>query len=176
MGFRRSLVRIQSPRLTFPSESPCRPGPIGFMALGGLEPPGPASVTVAGSFISRRLVSPSYRVTGVGCDPNVTTLLSLFGTRFCGADYPYGDYGLELLEDRLAPATFGTPWPDPQHLTLSFAPDGTKGGTSTSTLFQMLNAKAATATWQVEVLRAFQTWAMNGNINIAVAADGGQAL
>jgi hypothetical protein len=83
---------------------------------------------------------------------------------------------LEQLEDRLAPAIYGTPWPDPQHLTLSFAPDGTLGGVSASNLFQNLNAVAPTATWEREILRAFQTWAVNANINIALASDGGQAL
>jgi hypothetical protein len=83
---------------------------------------------------------------------------------------------VEQLEDRFAPATFGTPWPDPQHLTLSFVPDGTPGAISASNLFQTLNAKASTATWELEILRAFQTWAVNANINITVVPDGGQAL
>jgi hypothetical protein len=83
---------------------------------------------------------------------------------------------LERLEDRLTPATFGVPWPDAQHLTLSFVPDGTTGGLSASTLFQDLNALAPTATWQREILRAFQTWAINGNANIAVVTDGGQPM
>src|SRR5260370_42400200 len=83
---------------------------------------------------------------------------------------------LEQLEDRLAPAIYGTPWPDPEQLTLSFAPDSTLGGISASNLFQTLNAVAPTSTWEREILRAFQTWAVNGNINIAVAPDGGQPL
>src|SRR4051794_33869189 len=68
---------------------------------------------------------------------------------------------LERLEDRLTPATYGSPWPDATHLTLSFAPDGTAAGGGTSVLFHTLNARAATAVWQREVLRAFQTWAVN---------------
>jgi len=83
---------------------------------------------------------------------------------------------LEQLEDRLAPAIYGTPWPDPEQLTLSFAPDSTLGGISASNLFQTLNAVAPTSTWEREILRAFQTWAVNGNINIAVVPDGGQPL
>src|SRR5947199_46860 len=43
---------------------------------------------------------------------------------------------LESLEDRSLPATFGVPWPDPGHLTLSFVPDGTQySGGGTGTLF-----------------------------------------
>jgi hypothetical protein len=83
---------------------------------------------------------------------------------------------LEHLEDRLAPATFGIPWPDAQHLTLSFVRDGTTGGLSPSNLFQDLNSLSPTATWQREILRAFQTWAINGSANIALVADGGQAM
>ena len=33
--------------------------------------------------------------------------------------------GVERLEERAVPATFGVPWADPSRLTLSFAPDGT---------------------------------------------------
>src|SRR5713226_9179192 len=83
---------------------------------------------------------------------------------------------VEQFEDRLAPATFGVPWPNPEHLTLSFAPDGTSGAISPSNLFQTLNGVAGTSTWELEVLRAFQTWAVNANINISVVADGGQQL
>src|SRR6202047_72078 len=83
---------------------------------------------------------------------------------------------LERLEDRLTPATWGIPWPDAQHLTLSFLPDKTTGGLSASNLFQDLNAMAPTATWQREILRAFQTWAINGNANIALVTDGGQPM
>ena len=88
---------------------------------------------------------------------------------------------VEQLEDRLAPAIFGTPWPDPGHLSLSFAPDGTLGGISASNLFQTLNAVAPTSTWELQILRAFQTWAQYGNINANPANQynglfGGNAL
>lgn len=81
---------------------------------------------------------------------------------------------VELLEDRLAPATFGTAWPDPLHLTLSFAPNGTTadGLPEKSNLFATLNPQQA-AQWQGEILRAFQTWAAATNINIALAEDSG---
>src|ERR1700751_5339129 len=89
---------------------------------------------------------------------------------------PFARLVVEQLEDRLAPAIYGTPWPDPEHLTLSFAPDTTLGGTSASNLSQTLNAVAPTSTWEREILRAFQTWAVNANINLAVVSDGGQPL
>jgi hypothetical protein len=81
---------------------------------------------------------------------------------------------LERLEDRLTPVAFGNPWPDPGHLTVSFAPDGTQVADQTSALFRTFDALAPTSAWQMEVLRAFQTWAVNANINVSVTADGGQ--
>src|SRR5215813_10600580 len=81
---------------------------------------------------------------------------------------------VEPLEDRCTPATFGNPWPDASHLTLSFAPDGTAIGTNTSNLIATLNAVAPTKTWELAILQAFQTWAVNANLNIGVVADGGQ--
>jgi Matrixin len=83
---------------------------------------------------------------------------------------------LEQLEDRITPTNSGMPWLDPQHMTLSFAPDGTDTGNGSSMLFQALNAQVPTATWQQEILRAFQTWAVNANINIGLMADSGDPL
>src|SRR4051794_17522406 len=82
----------------------------------------------------------------------------------------------ESLEDRAVPATFGVPWSDPSHLTLSFAPDGTTIAGHTSTLFQTMGARQPTADWERATLQAFQTWAVNANINIGLVADGGQAF
>jgi hypothetical protein len=83
---------------------------------------------------------------------------------------------LEVLEDRTVPATFGIPWPNPGHLTLSFVPDGTHVGNQTSQLFSLLNAVAPTQTWQMEILRAFQSWAQQTNINLSVVTDSGDPL
>jgi hypothetical protein len=83
---------------------------------------------------------------------------------------------VEPLEPRALQATFGVPWGDSSHLTLSFMPDGTSIAGHTSSLFQKLNALGPAATWEHEILRAFQTWAVNANINIGIAADGGQPL
>ena len=75
---------------------------------------------------------------------------------------------MESLEDRAVPATFGVPWSDARNLTLSFVPDGTPIAAHTSTLFQTLNAQQPTAAWQRTILQAFQTWAVNANINIGL--------
>jgi hypothetical protein len=85
---------------------------------------------------------------------------------------------LESLEDRCVPAIWGNPWPDSPHLTLSFAPDGTLVGNQQSQLFGLLaNAGGNSSTaWQLEVLRAFQTWAVNADINVGLVVDGGQAF
>jgi hypothetical protein len=61
-------------------------------------------------------------------------------------------------------------------MTLSFVPDGTAGGMSASNLFQTLNGVAAPSAWELEIIRAFETWAVNSNINLTVVPDGGQPL
>jgi hypothetical protein len=81
---------------------------------------------------------------------------------------------VEVLEDRTAPALYGVPWSDPQHLTLSFAPDGTQIAGHTSNLFAALNAQMPTASWEGEVLAAVQAWAANTNLSVGVVPDGGQ--
>ena len=83
---------------------------------------------------------------------------------------------LEQLEDRNLPTTYGIPWPDPGHLSLSFAPDSTQIGKQESELFAMLDAQAQTDAWQAEVLRAFQTWASHANIDLHAVPDSGQPL
>src|SRR4051812_34484669 len=84
---------------------------------------------------------------------------------------------IELLEDRSVPnATFGIPWADNDHLTLSFAPDATQTVTGPSSLFATMSQAGATAAWKREVLRAFQTWAVQTNADIGLVADGGQGF
>src|SRR4051812_10081083 len=82
----------------------------------------------------------------------------------------------EALEDRSLPTTFGVPWADPEHLTLSFATDGTQTPLGTNTLSQLLSSAGTSTAWKMEILRAFQTWAANGNINLGLVGDGGQTL
>jgi hypothetical protein len=88
---------------------------------------------------------------------------------------PLGN-GIELLESRDVPTTFGIPWADPNHLTLSFVPDGTPTPTGPSTLFQTMNKVAPTAVWEREILRAFESWAAQADIDIGLVDDGGQPL
>jgi hypothetical protein len=80
---------------------------------------------------------------------------------------------VEPLEDRSLPAMFGSPWPDAGALSLSFAPDSTHNGSINSALFKTLDGVANTPVWQTEVLRAFQTWAVNTNVNIGLIKDSG---
>ncbi len=83
---------------------------------------------------------------------------------------------LESLERRDVPATWGIPWADPQHLTISFAPDGTNVFGQPSTLFQTLNTQLGTGTWETTVLRAVQTWASKADINVGLVSDGGEPI
>ena len=84
--------------------------------------------------------------------------------------------GFETLEDRSLPSTFGIPWADPNHLTLSFASDGTATPLGSNSLYAALSQTGMTAAWQREILRAFQTWAVNANIDVGLVSDGGQAI
>ena len=91
---------------------------------------------------------------------------------------------VESLEARDMPSTvFGNPWPNAKHLTISFAPDGTLISGSGQVLFNQAQASglfgemsaAGSAThWQHEILRAFQTWANETNVNIGLVPDGGR--
>src|SRR5262249_20103591 len=76
------------------------------------------------------------------------------------------------LEDRCVPVTFGNPWLDPTHITLSFAPDGTMISGQASTLTTVLDAIGPQS--RFELLRAFQTWVANANLHVGIVADGGQ--
>jgi hypothetical protein len=89
---------------------------------------------------------------------------------------------VERLEPRDVPALFGTPWPNAQSLTLSFAQDGTTiagysqdlvNRAQPSALFGEMNTAGATNAWKSEILRAFQTWAAQTNINIGLVPDAG---
>lgn len=82
---------------------------------------------------------------------------------------------VQVLEDRATPVVWNTPWPDPGHMTLSFAPDGTDIRGTRSALFREL-ADMPAADWQRETLRAFQEWAAVANINLSVVPDSGVAF
>jgi Matrixin len=77
------------------------------------------------------------------------------------------------LENRITPAQFGNPWADPTHLTLSFAPDGTTAAGVPSTIAATLDGQMPRAAWQAAIVRAFQTWAEVGGVNVGVASDSG---
>ncbi|MFL5342159.1 MAG: matrixin family metalloprotease [Gemmataceae bacterium] len=79
----------------------------------------------------------------------------------------------ERLEDRAVPASWGTPWADPGHLTLSFAPDGTDISGTPNNLTALLAAPGSTA--RTVLLQAFQTWAATANVNIGLVSDSGDA-
>jgi hypothetical protein len=90
---------------------------------------------------------------------------------------------IEVLESRLVPyAVSGNLWPHPEVITLSFVPDGTLLGSTSSgyiysNLFAAFNSKfGSTARWQNEVLRAAQVWAQQANLNFAVVADNGAPI
>ena len=79
--------------------------------------------------------------------------------------------GAEELERRDTPATVGNPWPDGEHLTLSLAPDGTAVGGRSSSLSALLAQLGPQA--KLDVLRAFQSWAVPANINLGLVTDNG---
>jgi hypothetical protein len=72
------------------------------------------------------------------------------------------------------PPNDGVAWPDPTHLTISFAVDGTLINGTPSNLFQTLNSQEPTAVWQEQVLEAAQAWEAVANVNFGLVADGGQ--
>src|SRR5437763_12859905 len=84
--------------------------------------------------------------------------------------------GLEALEPRQVPAQFGVPWHDPEHLSVSFVPDGTAIAGDRSSLFAVLDAAEPTAAWQGEILGAFRAWAAVARISFALEPDGGEPL
>src|SRR5262245_19397559 len=84
---------------------------------------------------------------------------------------------VEALEARKVPAQFGIPWANGTALTVSFAPDGTNVDGSRSELFAVMAQSGLTpAQWQAEILRAFQAWAAQADLNVGVVSDSGAAL
>jgi hypothetical protein len=83
---------------------------------------------------------------------------------------------VEVLEGRDVPAATGFPWGNAGHLTLSFAPDptattvGTDVGGQTSSLSTTFTGDP---NYRAEILRAFQTWAVQANVSIALVGDDG---
>src|SRR5438105_471550 len=78
------------------------------------------------------------------------------------------------LEERTVPAVFGCPWADPEHLTVSFVPDGTLVNGAPSNLYRSM--PGSTAAWQREILRALETWVAYANIDVHVVGDSGDTI
>lgn len=83
---------------------------------------------------------------------------------------------VEHLEERCVLNIAGVAWPDSEHLTISFVPDGTKTIGQASQLNRTLNALMDTPVWRTEILRAYQTWSSQSNINLGIVDDSGQQL
>jgi hypothetical protein len=83
---------------------------------------------------------------------------------------------VEHLEARQVLTSFASPWPEPSQISLSFALDGVVVGSHRSDLYATLDRTAPAGVWKEEILRAFQTWAVNTNVDIGVVNDGGQPL
>ncbi len=81
---------------------------------------------------------------------------------------------LEGLEDRLLLySAYGGSFVYGSRITYSFMPDGTSVGGSPSVLFQTLNAKFSTATWQLQFQKAAAVWQAVANINLSQVYDNG---
>jgi Matrixin len=78
---------------------------------------------------------------------------------------------LDVLEDRTVPVVWNNPWADPGNLTISFASDGTPIEGAPSQLYQELGP--STSAWQQTILKAFQAWGSQANINVTVVPDDG---
>jgi Matrixin len=84
---------------------------------------------------------------------------------------------VEGLERRDVPATFGIPWANGTSLTVSFAPDGANvDGSANQLQALMTDSGLSAATWQREILRAFQAWTAVADLNVGVVSDDGSAL
>ena len=84
---------------------------------------------------------------------------------------------VEGLEARLLLySDLGDQWTYDSRITYSFMPDGTSVGGVPSALFQTLNAKYATATWEGQIEQAASLWESVTNANLARVSDGGQPV
>ena len=89
----------------------------------------------------------------------------------------------DSLESRCVPATFGIPWPNAEHLTVSFAPDNTtlisgQPNLLNQTLDSQFSVSATLADspnslWKKSVLQAFEIWSAQSNLNCGIVSDSG---
>jgi hypothetical protein len=84
---------------------------------------------------------------------------------------------LEGLERRLLLySNLGDQWTFSDRITYSLMPDGTSVGGVPSALFQTLNAKFATATWEQQIEAAASLWENVTNVNLSMVSDGGEPV
>lgn len=84
---------------------------------------------------------------------------------------------LEGLESRmLLYAVTGAHFALPARITYSLVPDGTSIGGTPSVLFQGMNAKFSTATWEAQIEKAAAVWEAVANVNLAIVPDNGAAV
>ena len=89
----------------------------------------------------------------------------------------------DSLESRCVPATFGIPWPNAEHLTVSFAPDNTtlisgQPNLLNQTLDSQFSVSATLADspnslWKKSVLQAFEIWSAQSILNFGIVSDSG---
>ena len=80
---------------------------------------------------------------------------------------------VERLEERVVMATFGTPWPNPRSLSVSFPTDDAAVGAYRNSAREVFDQVTDRLQWQEAALRAFQTWSVHGNFNIGLVPDRG---
>ena len=78
---------------------------------------------------------------------------------------------VESLESRRLLAAFGTPWQNARDLSVSFPSDDVQVGNVSNDINATLDQVATREEWQELALRAYQTWSIHTNINIALQAD-----
>jgi hypothetical protein len=84
---------------------------------------------------------------------------------------------LEGLEERLLLySSLGAQWTYSSRITYSFMPDGTSVGGVSSVLFQTLNSRYPTATWQQQLKIAASLWENVTNANLSQVSDSGQPV
>ncbi|MCG8648463.1 MAG: matrixin family metalloprotease, partial [Pirellulales bacterium] len=79
----------------------------------------------------------------------------------------------ERLEVRQVLAGFGTAWPNPRSLTVSFPTDQAQIGAYNNALRYVFDQVTDRLQWQEAALRAFQTWAVETNLNLGLVVDRG---
>lgn len=70
-------------------------------------------------------------------------------------------------------ATFGNAWPEPRSLSVSFPSDQAAIGAYRNVARESLDQVTDRLAWQEASLRAFQTWAVQANLNIGLMPDRG---